>query len=78
MQIELWTGVVAPKGTPTEIVERLQDVIEDTVETPAVRGALEAINVDARSLSTKEFHDLIARDIERWKAVAAKANIKLD
>ncbi len=78
MEISLWTGVVAPNGTPTEIVERLQDVIEDTVETPAVRGALEAINVDARSLSTKEFHDLIARDIERWKAVAAKTNIKLD
>jgi tripartite-type tricarboxylate transporter receptor subunit TctC len=78
MQIELWTGVVAPNGTPTEIVERLQDAIEDTVEMPAVRSALEAINVDARSLGTKEFHDLIARDTERWKAVAAKANIKLD
>ena len=26
----------------------------------------------------KEFHDLIARDAARWKAVATKANIKLD
>lgn len=78
MEISLWTGVVAPNGTPTDIVEKLQDVIEDTIEVPAVRGALEAINVDARSTSTKEFHDLIARDAERWKAVAAKANIKLD
>jgi tripartite-type tricarboxylate transporter receptor subunit TctC len=78
MEISLWTGIVAPNGTPTEIVERLQDVIEDTVEMPAVRGALEAINVDARSLSTQEFHDLIVRDAARWKAVATKANIKLD
>jgi tripartite-type tricarboxylate transporter receptor subunit TctC len=78
MEISLWTGVVAPNGTPEEIVERLQDVIEDTIEVPAVRGALEAINVDPRSTSTKEFRDLIVRDTERWKAVAAKANIKLD
>jgi tripartite-type tricarboxylate transporter receptor subunit TctC len=78
MEIELWTGVVAPKGTPTEIVERLQDVIEDTVEMPAVSSAFETINVDARSLSTKDFRDLIERDAARWKAVAAKANIKLD
>jgi tripartite-type tricarboxylate transporter receptor subunit TctC len=78
MEIELWTGIVAPKGTPADIIERLQDVIEDTVEMPAVRGALEAINVDPRSSSGKEFRELIVRDIVRWKEVAAKANIKLD
>jgi Uncharacterized protein conserved in bacteria len=78
MELELWTGIVAPKGTPAEIVERLQDVVEDTVEMPQVRGALEAIYVDARSTGSKEFRELIARDIVRWKEVAAKANIKLD
>ncbi|MBS0525321.1 MAG: tripartite tricarboxylate transporter substrate binding protein [Proteobacteria bacterium] len=78
MEIELWTGIVAPNGTPADILERLQDVIEDTIEAPAVRNALEAINVDPRSTSSKEFHDLIARDSARWKAVATKANIKLD
>jgi tripartite-type tricarboxylate transporter receptor subunit TctC len=78
MEITLWTGVVVPAGTPVDIVERLQDAIEDTVEMPAVRSALEAIDVDPRSTSTAEFRDLIARDTARWKAVAAKANIKLD
>src|SRR5690348_3731775 len=69
MEIELWTGIVAPNGTPPDIIERLQDVIEDTVEMPAVRAALESINVDPRSSSTKEFRDRIARDIVRWKDV---------
>jgi tripartite-type tricarboxylate transporter receptor subunit TctC len=78
MQIELWTGIVAPRDTPPDIVERLQDVIEDTVEQPQVRIALEAIYVDPRSNSSQEFRDLIVRDIGRWKAVADKANIKLD
>src|SRR6185503_9959829 len=78
MEIALWTGIVAPNGTPADIVERLQDAIEDTVEMPAMRGALEAINVDPRSTSSKEFRELIVRDAERWKAVATKANIKLD
>lgn len=78
MEFELWTGIVAPTGTPPDIVERLQDVIEDTVEMPAMRSALEAISVDPRSTSSKEFRELIVRDTERWKAVAAKANIKLD
>jgi tripartite-type tricarboxylate transporter receptor subunit TctC len=78
MELELWTGIVAPRGTPQDIVERLQDVIEDTIEMPPIRSALEGIYVDPRSTSPKEFAELIARDTARWKAVAAKANIKLD
>ena len=70
MEIELWTGIVAPAGTPAEIVERLQDAIDDTLDMPAVESALEAINVDPRSTTAAEFRELIARDSARWKAVA--------
>ena len=78
MEIALWTGIVAPAGTPVEIVTLLQDVIADVIDTPAVRTALEAISVDGRALPSKDFADLIARDTARWKQVAATANIKLD
>jgi tripartite-type tricarboxylate transporter receptor subunit TctC len=78
MEIELWTGIVAPAGTSPDIVERLQDAIGDTLDMPAVRSALEAINVDPRVTTGAEFGELIARNIARWKTVAAKANIKLD
>ncbi|MCW5737208.1 MAG: tripartite tricarboxylate transporter substrate binding protein [Enhydrobacter sp.] len=78
MEIELWTGIVAPAGTPDAIVELLQDVISDTLDVPSVRAALEAINVDPRATTVTEFRELIVQDIARWKAVATKANIKLD
>jgi len=78
MEIDLWTGLVAPAGTPDAIVEHLQDVISDTLDVPAVRAALEAINVDPRATTVVEFRELIARDIARWKAVAAKAGIVFD
>lgn len=78
MEIQLWTGIVAPAGTPENIIGHLQDVISDTLEMPAVRRALEAINVDPRATTVEEFRKLVARDIARWKEVAAKANIKLD
>ena len=45
---------------------------------PAVRTALEAISSIRAPPPRKEFRELIARDTARWKAVAAKANIKLD
>lgn len=78
MEIALWTGLVAPAGTSSEIVERLQDLVEETLEVPTVRAGLETIFVDPRSTSTTEFRELIAKDMEYWKAVATKANIRLD
>jgi len=78
MEIVLWTGLVAPVGTPNEIVDRLQDAVADTLNMPAVESALDAISVDPRSTTSAEFRELIKNDTARWKAVAEKANIKLD
>ncbi len=78
MEIVLWTGLVAPAGTPAEIVDRLQDAVADTIAMQAVDAALDAINVDGRSTTSAEFREIIKNDMARWKAVADKANIKLD
>jgi tripartite-type tricarboxylate transporter receptor subunit TctC len=78
MEIALWTGLVAPAGTPPEIVTFLQDVIADILDEPATRTAFDALSVDARALSSRDFADVIARDAARWKQVAASANIKID
>lgn len=78
MEIALWTGVVAPAGTPAEIVARLQQAIADTLAMPAVQSAMEAIAVDPRASTSESFRALIARDAARWKAVAATANIKVE
>jgi tripartite-type tricarboxylate transporter receptor subunit TctC len=78
MEISLWTGLVAPAGTPTEIVSLLQDAVTEVLDMPPVKEAMDAISVDARSTSSKEFGELIVRDTARWKAVATKANIKIE
>jgi tripartite-type tricarboxylate transporter receptor subunit TctC len=78
MEIALWTGIVAPAGTPPAIVTRLQEAVAYVVESPETRQALEAISVNPRSTSQRTFTDIIARDTARWKQVAATANVKLD
>ncbi len=78
MDISLWTGIVAPAGTPPDIVALLQKAIAETIVMPEVRAALEAIAVEPRSTTSDEYRALIARDSARWKAVAATANIKVE
>jgi tripartite-type tricarboxylate transporter receptor subunit TctC len=78
MEIELWTGLVAPAGTPADILILLQDAVAETLEMQQVKEALQAISVDPRATSSKEFAELIVKDMARWKAVATKANIKIE
>ena len=78
MAIALWTGLVAPAGTPPEIVARLNKAIAETLAMADVRTALDKIAVAPRSTTPEQYRILIARDAARWKAVAAAANIKLE
>jgi len=78
MVISLWTGLVAPAGTPAEIVARLNKAVVETLALADVRMALEKIAVTPRSTTPEQYRVLIARDAARWKAVATAANIKLE
>ena len=78
MAISLWTGLVAPAGTPAEIVARLNKAVVETLAMAEVRTALDKIAVTPRSTTPEQYRVLIARDAARWKAVATAANIKLE
>ena len=78
MDISLWTGIVAPAGTPPEIVALLQKAIAETIALLEVRTAFDGIAVEPRSTTSDEYRALIARDAARWKAVATTANIKVE
>jgi tripartite-type tricarboxylate transporter receptor subunit TctC len=78
MAISLWTGLVAPAGTPSEIVARLNKAVTETLALAEVRTAMDKIAVTPRSTSPEQYRILIARDAARWKTVATAANIKLE
>jgi tripartite-type tricarboxylate transporter receptor subunit TctC len=78
MAISLWTGLVAPAGTPSEIVARLNKAVTETLALAEVRTAMDKIAVTPRSTTPEQYRILIARDAARWKTVATAANIKLE
>lgn len=78
MEIALWTGIVAPAGTPADVVATLNRAIQQALAVPEVKTAMAAITVEPRGTTPDAYRDLIARDAARWKAVATAANIKLE
>ncbi len=78
VEVWLWTGFFAPARTPAAIVARLQRETARVVRLPEVLDGLGKLGVDPVGGSSEELRTRLARDIEKWTAVAKAANIKND
>ena len=69
----IWIGLLAPAGTPPEIIEKLSGAATDAVNNEEVRAALKQQGTDPVGGTPKEFADFIRADIEKWTAMLASA-----
>ena len=75
---EAWIGLVAPKGTPMEIIERLNREIAHIVSSPEVQELLGKLSFRPLTGSPDEFASMIARDHAKWGAVIRHAGLRLE
>jgi len=78
VDVDMWYGVFAPPGTPPDQVLKLNHELKDILATPEVRTAFQAQGMDPATDTPEQFHQLVARDADRWAAVIRKGNIKAD
>ena len=78
IEIVLWSGLLAPAGTPAAIVRKLQDEVARVVRLADIRERLAGLAIDPVGNTSEEFARIIAADIAKWTAVAKAANIKAD
>jgi tripartite-type tricarboxylate transporter receptor subunit TctC len=78
VEIRLFTGFHAPAATPRAIVDRLQQEVARAVKIPEIRERLAQMSIVPSGNTSEEFRAIIARDIDKWTAVAKAANIKAD
>jgi tripartite-type tricarboxylate transporter receptor subunit TctC len=78
MDVPVWTALFAPAKTSPAIVTRLQREVARAVQLPEIRERFAAMGVDPLGGSSEELARQVARDIEKWTAVARAANIKND
>jgi tripartite-type tricarboxylate transporter receptor subunit TctC len=71
-----WFGLLAPAGTPNDIVARLHQETTVALKTERMIKWMATEGGDAGGNSPKEFLNTIASEVERWSAVARAANIK--
>ena len=70
-----WFGIVAPAGTPKEIVERLNLAVRKTLTDPQVQQMLMVQGMPTQPTSPQEFGAMIRADYAKWGAVIKAANL---
>jgi tripartite-type tricarboxylate transporter receptor subunit TctC len=76
--ITFWTGVLAPAGTPAELILRVNRVINDGLRSDTMKASLAKFHVEPRPGTPADFAGFIASEGKRWASVIASAGIKVD
>jgi tripartite-type tricarboxylate transporter receptor subunit TctC len=74
----IYVGVAAPRGTPVEIVDTLNQAINLALADPKVTQRIADLGDTPLSLSTAGFATLVADETEKWRKVIRAANIKAE
>jgi tripartite-type tricarboxylate transporter receptor subunit TctC len=73
-----WQALAAPKGTPIDIVNRLNKEVNAAIADPKMKAQLEDLSLRVVSGTPADFAKLIADDTEKWAKVVKFAGIKAD
>lgn len=76
--MESWNGVLAPRGTPAEVLHRLQSALQKIAASTEFRKKALELDLIPTGGTAEDFRTFLAKDYEKWGAVVKRAGIRLD
>ena len=73
-----WNGLFVAKGTPVEVVNKINRDVNTALSSTAIKARLYAQGMQASPASSQAFSAMIASDRQTWGALIEQLNIKLD
>jgi tripartite-type tricarboxylate transporter receptor subunit TctC len=74
----IWYGIVAPKGTPPEVVDTLNTAVNAVLTDPQLKAQLAALGGEPMPMTPAQFGKLIADETEKWAKVVKFSGAKAD
>jgi tripartite-type tricarboxylate transporter receptor subunit TctC len=78
LQSPFWLGVVAPAGTPTAIVDKLNVAFNEAMNDPATRKRLDDLGAYVKIGTPEDFRRMLAAELALWTGVVKAANIQME
>jgi tripartite-type tricarboxylate transporter receptor subunit TctC len=76
-EASVWYGLAAPKGTPPDVVEKLNRAVNLALRDSAVQARLTELGGEPMPMTPAEFGKLVNDETEKWGKVIRAANIKM-
>jgi tripartite-type tricarboxylate transporter receptor subunit TctC len=77
-EVVLWHGLIAPRGLPRPILDRVNGELNKIVKSKEMHEKLAADGVSPAGGTPEQFTALIKRDIEVWRRVVQRAGVKVE
>ncbi len=74
----LWMGMLAPAGTPAELVNKLNDEINKSLKSPKLVSAMTELGFEAQIGSPQDFAAFIAEEAPKWAAIVKASGARVD
>jgi len=75
---ETWFAVLAPAGTPPDIVRRLNEVLNAALSSPEMQQRFRGFGVETKTSTPQHLGEMISQDIARWGPVIRENNIQAE
>ena len=78
VEVQSWTGLSAPAGTPPQIIEQLNRALREVLAAADMRLFFENLGIEVADASAQEFGALVRAETVRWAAFVKRAGIGID
>jgi len=76
VEVEIWVGLFAPKGTSPEIIASLNRALIAALQLEGTRSSFATAGLDARPMATAEFTQYVRQQYEHWGRMIRDAGIQ--
>jgi tripartite-type tricarboxylate transporter receptor subunit TctC len=76
--VTVWFGLMAPAGTPPDVVQKIHADVLKVLASPALAERLDAAGLEVTTSTPAEFANLLRADVAKWTQVVKQASIKFD
>lgn len=73
-----FTGLMAPKGTPSDVLEKVSAAAAEVLKDPAIIERFETLGAEAHSTTPEAFKAYLKKEDERWVPIIKKADISVN
>jgi tripartite-type tricarboxylate transporter receptor subunit TctC len=74
-ELRIWTGILAPAGTPKEIITKLNEAIQAILQTPEIEKEIADEDGDAGATTPDSFTAFLRAERGHWSALVAESGI---